>query len=145
MHTLAVLLLVIHFFTEYPDCVNDAVNTFQFPNLSLSAGSEASMVNRRWDTVLDSNTMASYKDVALLMKQQRIPPIVGWEAEEKILKQWLVVVTFLIGPQERHLTVFELATLLAVAEKVNSCLRSQSVVQQDIPSSLVRLIQTEFN
>ena len=43
-HALAVLLLGIHFFTEDPDCVNDTVNIFQFPNLSLSACSEASMV-----------------------------------------------------------------------------------------------------
>ena len=43
-HAVAVLLLGIHFFTEDHDCVNDNVNIFQFPNLSLSAGSEASMV-----------------------------------------------------------------------------------------------------
>ena len=43
-HAVAVLLLVIHFHTEYPDCVNDTVNIFWFPDLFLSVGSEASMV-----------------------------------------------------------------------------------------------------
>ena len=54
------------------------------------------MVTRRWNTALDSNTMTSYADAAALMKQQRIPTIVGWEAAAKIMEQWLVVVTVLI-------------------------------------------------
>ena len=57
--------------------MNDTVNIFQFLDLSLSAGSEASMVNRRWETLLDTNTLTSYADAAALMKQQCIPPIVG--------------------------------------------------------------------
>ena len=58
-HAVAVLLLGIHFHTEDPDCVNDTVNIFMFPDLSLSAGSEASMVTRIWDTALDANTLTS--------------------------------------------------------------------------------------
>ena len=84
---MAVLLLGLHFHTEDPDNVNDKVNIFMFPDLSLSAGSEASMVTRRWDTALDTNTLTSYVDAAALMKQQRIPPIVGWETAAKMLKQ----------------------------------------------------------
>ena len=76
-HTVSVLLLGLHFFTEDPDCVNDTFNIFQFPDLSLSAGSEASVVTQRWDTALNANTMTSYADAAAMMKQQRIPPIVG--------------------------------------------------------------------
>ena len=68
----------LHFHTENPDCVNDTVHIFMFPDLSLSAGSEASMVTRRWDTALDVNTLTSYADAAALMKQQRILRIVGW-------------------------------------------------------------------
>ena len=144
-HAVAVLLLGLHLYTEDPDCVNDTVNIFQFPDLSLSAGSEASMVTWRWDTALDANTLTSYADAAVLMKHQHIPPIVGWELATNILEQWLVVVTVLIGPQERHLEVFELATLLEAANEVNSRLRSQVAAQQDMPAALVRLIQTEFN
>ena len=128
-HAVAVLLLGLHFHTEDPDCVNDTVKIFMFPYLSLSAGSEASMVTRRWDTALDANTLTSYADAAALMKQQRILPIVGWEAEAKMLEQWLVVVTVLLGPQERHPEVFELATLLEVANEVNSRLRAQAGAQ----------------
>ena len=95
-HVVAVLLLGLHFHTEDPDCVNDTVNIFMFPDLSLSTGSEASMVTRRWDTDLDANTLTSYADAAALMHQQHIPPIVGWEAAEKMLEQWLDVVTVLL-------------------------------------------------
>ena len=94
---MAVLLIGLHFHTEDLDCVKDTVNIFMFPDLSLSAGSKASMVTQRWDTALDANTLTSYVDAAALMKQQRIPPIVGWEAAAKILEQCLVVVTVLLG------------------------------------------------
>ena len=89
--------------------------------------------------------MTSYADAEALMKQQRVPPIFGWEVAAKMLEQWLVVVTLLIGPQERHPAVFGIATLLAVAEEVNSRLRAQAAVQQDMPPALVQIIQTEFN
>ena len=56
-HTVEVLLLGLHFHTEDTDYDNDAVNIFMFPDLSLSTGSEASMVTRRWDTALDANTL----------------------------------------------------------------------------------------
>ena len=101
-----VLLLGLKFFTEDPDCVNNTVNIFQFPDLSLFTGSEASIVTQRWDTTLDANTLTSYDDSAALMKQQHISLIVGWEEAAKMLYQWLVVVKVLLGPQERHPEVF---------------------------------------
>ena len=79
------------------------------------------------------------------MKQECIPPIVGWEAAAKMLQQWLVIVTFLLGPKERHPALFELATLLEAAEEVNSRLRAKAAVQKDMPAALIRLIQTDFN
>ena len=62
-----------------------------------------------------------------------------------MLEQWLVLVTVLLGPQERHPAVFELATLIEAVNEVNSRLRAQTGAQQDMPTALVRLIQTEFN
>ena len=81
--------------------------------------------------------MTSYADAAALMKQQRIPPIVGWEAAANMLEQWLVVFTVLLGPQEIHPAVLPLATLLEAADEVNSCLPAQAAVQPDMPASLV--------
>ena len=62
-----------------------------------------------------------------------------------MLEQWLVVVTVLLVLQERHPLVFKSATFLEAVDEVNSCLRAQEAVQQDIPEDLVQLIQTEFN
>ena len=142
---MAFLILGLHFHIEEPYCVKKTVNIFMFPDLSLYACSEASMVTRRWDTYLDENTLTSYADAAALIKQQRIPPILGWEAAANMLEQWLVVVTFLFRTQDLHPTVFELATLLEAADEVNSRLQAQAGAQQDMPAALVRLIQTEFN
>ena len=134
---MALLLLGLHLFTKDPDCVNDTFNIFHFPDLSLYAGSKASMVTQIWDTALDTNTLTSYTNAAALMKQQRIPPIVGWKVATKMLEQCLVMVTVLLGPQERYSAVFELATLLEAANKVNSHLQSQAAVQQDMLDALV--------
>ena len=79
------------------------------------------------------------------MKQQRIPPIVGREAAANMLDQWLVMVVFLLVHQERQPAVFEIATLIEAADEVNSRLLAQAAVQQDMPVSLVRLVQTKFN
>ena len=68
-YAVAVLLLGLHFFTEDPDYMNNTVNIFQFPDLSLFSGSEASMITIIWDTALDANKMTSYADAAALMKQ----------------------------------------------------------------------------
>ena len=75
---MVVLLLGLHFYTKDPDCVNETVNIFQFPDLSLPVSYEASMVTQRWDTTLDANTQTSYVDAAALMKQHHITPIVDW-------------------------------------------------------------------
>ena len=103
------------------------------------------MVTQIWDTTLDANIMTSYVDEAALMKQKRILTIVGWEAAAKMLEQWLAVTTVLLGPQECHPSVFELATILEAAEEVTSCLQAQAAIQQDMPAALVRLVQTNFN
>ena len=58
-HAVEVLLLGLHLVTEDPNCVNDMANIFQFPDLSLLAVSEASIVTRRWDMALDANTITS--------------------------------------------------------------------------------------
>ena len=128
-----------------PKCINYALNIFQFPELSLSAGSEASVVTRQWDTALNTNAMTSCADAEALMKQQRALPIVRWEVAAKMLDQWMVVTTTLIGPQECHPAVFEMATLLKAVEEVNSCLRTKAEVQKDILEALVRLVHTKFN
>ena len=77
-HYVAVLLLGIHFHTKDPDYVKNTVNIFHFPDISLSAGSEAAMVTRIWNTALDSNTMTSYANSAT-----RYPPHIQMGSSSK--------------------------------------------------------------
>ena len=60
-------------------------------------------------------------------------------------KQWIVMVTVLLSPQECHLAVFKLTTLIEAADEVNSRLRAQAAMQQNIPDALVQLVQTDLN
>ena len=51
-HAVAVMMMVIAFHTKDPDRVEDTLNIFLFPDLSPSAGSEAALLTREWDTIL---------------------------------------------------------------------------------------------
>ena len=73
-HSVASLLPVIKFHMEDPDCVNNTMNIFQFPYLSLFSVSEASIVTKQWDKALDANTMMYHANSVALMKQQSAPP-----------------------------------------------------------------------
>ena len=66
------------FCTKYPDCVNYTVNIFMFPELLLSAGSETTVVMRRWGKSPDSNILTLYTDAVYPMKQRCVTPILGW-------------------------------------------------------------------
>ena len=54
------------------------MNIFMFPDLSISAGTEAALVARRLDTALNSNTLTSYANTDVLMTKQRVSPIMEW-------------------------------------------------------------------
>ena len=51
-HTVAALLISLAFHIEDPGGVSNTVSIFKFPNLSLAAGTEISLVAQQWDTVL---------------------------------------------------------------------------------------------
>ena len=51
-----------------------------FPYLSLSTNSEAMLVAQLWETILDSRTLTTHVEISVLLQNQKIVPIVGWEA-----------------------------------------------------------------
>ena len=77
-HTMAGLVLNLVIFTEEPDIL-------LFPDLFIKAGLEAALVERSWDTALDSSLSIMYADTSTLLQRQKIVPIVGWEAVVNIL------------------------------------------------------------
>ena len=62
---------------EEPNGLRNTVNIFMFLDPYLAAGTEATMISRHWDTVLDSNMVTSYADTVALMIKQSITPIFG--------------------------------------------------------------------
>ena len=76
-HNVAVLLPGLALHIEEPNGVRNTVNIFMFPDSSLAAGNEATMIARHWDIVLDSNMATSYANTATLIIKQRVTPIVG--------------------------------------------------------------------
>ena len=77
-HTMAGLVLNLVIFTEEPDIL-------LFPDLFIKSGLEAALVERSWDTALDSSLSIMYADTSTLLQRQKIVPIVGWEAVVNIL------------------------------------------------------------
>ena len=59
-HAVAGLILDLGFYTEEPDGVRDMVKIFLLPGISISTGSEASLVARWWDMALDRSTLITY-------------------------------------------------------------------------------------
>ena len=66
-HTVAVLLIGLILHTEDPAGVINTISIFMFPYLYLSVGSQATMIDRCWDTALDSNVITLYANTSDLM------------------------------------------------------------------------------
>ena len=73
-HTISVMAMALTFHNNDPDGLGDALNTFLFPDLSPSSGSEAALLTRKWDAILGGGTLASFAETILLMGEQRSPP-----------------------------------------------------------------------
>ena len=84
------LIFNLAFHTEDPYGVRDRVNIFLFPDLSLSASSEAVLVLRWWDMALDSSILTMYADTDSLLQIQKVALIVRWEASNIMFEQWYV-------------------------------------------------------
>ena len=106
------LTLILSFHTEDPDVVEDTVNIFLFPHLYISSGSEAALVESWWNTALDSSTLTTYADNALLIQHQKVDTIIGWEAAVNVLEQWLVLLMVILVLGISQPEVYELTMLM---------------------------------
>ena len=141
----ALLLLGLAFYMEFTNGISDTVNIFMLPYLFQTAGKEEALLAQRWDTALESNTLTSYSDTAVLMTKQKIAPIVSWEGADNMIEQWLVLLDIILGPPELHPSVHGLSILVEAAEEVSTHLLAQSYQQPDMPTALLCLVLAEFN
>ena len=68
-HAAAILVLCLSFYSEDLRGMGGDINTFLFPDLSLSASSKAELLSRRWDFILGSGAFASFADTSLLLSK----------------------------------------------------------------------------
>ena len=116
---MAGLILSLAFHTEDPDGVEDTVNIFLLPNLSLSSGFKAALVARWWDTELYIGTLVTYSNTALLLQHQEVAPIIGWEAAVNILEQWVVFLTVIMVLVSSLHAVYEITMYIDASDEVN--------------------------
>ena len=145
IHVVTGLLLSLMFYDEDPYRVGYTVQNFLFPDLSLSAVLEEALAVRRWDTELYRISLTTYSGNAFLLQNQKVAPIIGLEESVKIMKQWEVFMTVLLGPVLVHLAVYEIILLIYMEEEVSARLHTQYLYQPLILEALIQLIKTESN
>ena len=80
------MVMDLAFHTKYPDGVEDTLKIFLFPNLYPSTWSEAALFTRKWDMILGGGTLTSFAYMSLLMGNQKVAPIAGWDKVESQLE-----------------------------------------------------------
>ena len=85
MNTVTFIILGLASLTEDTNIVINSINIFMFPDLSIVAESEAAMITSSWDTTLESNTLMSYANKAVIIMKQHIASIVGWGVSAKMI------------------------------------------------------------
>ena len=88
------------------------INVFIFPNLSLLALSEAAMLARRWDSIVEGVAPTSFEDTSLLLAKQLVDRVTSWEASEKQLEAWGVFCHVFMGDAAVHPAKYEICTLV---------------------------------
>ena len=101
-YSAVVMVLALSFYTEDPDIVGYALNYFLFPEISLSSGSEASLLTRRWDSFLVYDTFTSFADMGSLLGLQKVVPVSIWDAASKQLELWTGFCAIFLGDASNH-------------------------------------------
>ena len=110
-HDGAVMFMALAFHTEDPDKVEDALNIFLFPDLSLSSGSESALLTRNWDVILGGRTLNSFVNTSLLMGKQKVAPIVCWDNASQMNSRAMFCIVFL-GDEAKHPATYYMFLLI---------------------------------
>ena len=89
--------------------------------------------------------MTSFADTSLLMGNQKFHPMAGWYKASSQLEDWAVFCTMFLGDDGTHLATYEMFLLLAETSWVSPRLRAKAYHQPTSITSLLLLIQKEFN
>ena len=111
-HAVTVFILGLSFYSEDLGGVVDAINVFLFTERSPSAGLEDALLAQLYDAILGGNTLTSFADTSLLLKNQRVEPSTSWEAVEKQLKAWWVFCHIFLGDTAMHPAIYKVGSII---------------------------------
>ena len=100
---------------------------------------------RKWDVTLGGGTLTSFTDTILLIGEQKVSPITGWDKAASQLETWAVFCTVFLGDDSVHPVTFKMFLFLEETSGVIPRLRAQAHQQPTFPTSLLCLIHQEFN
>ena len=106
------LILGLYLYSKDPGSVGDAINVFLSPDLSTSVGLEAGLLARRQDAIMDGGALISFAGTSLLLANQRVEPVMNWEAVDKQLEAWGLFCHILLGDAAVHLATYEVCSLV---------------------------------
>ena len=140
-HTVVVMVMALTFRTKDPGRVGDSLNIFLFTDLSPSAGSKMALLTQKWYAILGGGTLTSFTYKNLLMVNQKVAPIVGWEKAASQLEVWPVFCTVFLEYDRAHPAIYKMFLLLEDSSGVRQRLRTQARHQPTFPAVLLCLIQ----
>ena len=88
--------------------------------------------------------MTSFTETILLMGNQKVAPIAGWDKAASQLEAWAVLCTVFLGDDGVHPATYEMFLLLEETSRVSPRLQEQSCQQPTFPAALLCLIHKEF-
>ena len=143
-HTVAVIVMALTFHTEYLVGMGYALNILP-PDLYPLAGLETAILMWKWDAILGGGTVTFFAGTSLLMGNQKVAPIAGWDEAASQLEAWDVFCMFSLGDDGVHPATYEMFLLLEETSGVSPRLRAQACQQLAFTAALLRLIQQEFD
>ena len=84
------------------------------------------------DTDLDIIILSTYVDTVYILQKQIVALIVGWESDANMMERWSVFLAILLGPPDKHSSVYEINLLIYEAEELNYWMKAQEQFQPDM-------------
>ena len=84
------------------------------------------------DTDLDIIILSTYVDTVSILQKQRVALIVGWKSDANMMERWSVFLAILLGPPEKHSSVYEITLIIYEAEELNYWMKAQEQFQPDM-------------
>ena len=77
---------------------------------------------------LDSSTLTTYSDTALLLQHQKVDPIIIWEAAGNMLDQWEVFLMVILGSSSSHPAMYEITMLIDLFQPKMSIFSTRAII-----------------